>query len=125
MDNYKDFPREQYRLLLLDQGGERDKTEIYLTSEKRSQFNPEFPEINISDNNIKISNYLGKYNLWVYSDKNILIKETQDNKETLNLLNIVKEDKDQSVSDLSFYVSYYSDKNGLYLSSGPYFINEN
>ena len=72
------FPEGDYRILLVDMGGERDEYSFYLRNNIVSNEELALPEVEFNQNKITVNSDYPKFQIWYYDNDGQLIEKSQD-----------------------------------------------
>jgi hypothetical protein len=72
------FPEGNYRVLLIDIGGERDESSFYLRNNIPEKDEIILPEMSYDNNNFSIMSEFPKFQLWFYDGEGQLIEKSKD-----------------------------------------------
>lgn len=113
-----ELPGGNYRVLVIDIGGERAQQEIYLKPYKNNKkYN--YPSLRIPQaGEVLIESVIPANTIWIYSAEGKLLGAQKTEDKNIPLSSIVKEDKD--INGMYGYVYCYSNDDGCGLISGPY-----
>jgi len=111
MHDFSFFPAGRYRIILLDDAGEREETEIILPAYEKGFSDEAFPSAVIRDNTLFPS--VNSEAVWFYSTEMVLLNETAVNEKARREITIPEKAK-------YIFIYRYDRINGYGLVAGPY-----
>lgn len=72
------FPEGDYRVLLMDIGGERDEKSFYLRNNIPLVDDLTFPEITFDNNNLSVTSDYRKFQVWFYGDEEQFLEKSKN-----------------------------------------------
>ena len=114
MNDYSLFPTGEYRVLVIDEAGEREETSFIFKNSSYMPDKEQFPLLSITGNNVRTGG--GADVLWIYDENGSLITEnyTEGNKQVFPLMENAYE----------LFVYRYDRINGTGLITGPYAVKQ-
>ena len=122
MPTNEGFPRGRYRLEVVDQAGERDRSEIYLSAEPIALSEIRFPEAQVTDGAVTIRSLREEHSLWFYDSGDLPLKVFPTNARRVPLDSVLNQRDRESARTLYLYV--YDETMGIGIISGPYELQD-
>ncbi len=111
-----DFPRGEYRIVVIDTAGERDEGNIYISLKQNITEKAILPLASAENGELTISDAPNGYTVWGYNEAGEFIGSIQDLSGPLPL-----EELEERIPDLrEMYIYSYDIEEGHGLLSGPY-----
>jgi len=121
MNDFSNFPRGEYRIILQDIGGESVESYFLLDSVEMEYIEIKFPEPEVKDEIINIAGEAEVYSLWIYDRKWDLISTPQQvTKNGFSIKSIIYRYKELS-KGFYYYIYVFANSLNRGLLSGPYF----
>lgn len=117
-----DFPEGDYRILLIDMGGERDEKNFYLRNSIPTEEKLLLPEIVYDENTLKVSSEYPLFQVWFYNQEGGLVEKSQSYGAGRYLWNDISRNIARRSVSFSIYTEPESGSWGL--TSGPYFFSD-
>lgn len=115
------FPEGNYRVLLVDQAGERAENSFYIRNDIPEKEELQLPEIKFDTDQITVISEYSLFQLWFYDEDGQIIEKSKD----LLMGKFLWNDIARNISRRAFsYQVYMEPETGSWgLISGPYFFN--
>lgn len=111
-----DFPRGEYRIVVIDTAGERDEGNIYVSMKQNITEKAKLPFASAENGELTISNAPNGYTVWGYNEAGEFIGSIKDLSAPLPL-----QELEERVPGLrEMYIYSYDMEEGYGLLSGPY-----
>ncbi len=121
MNDFSSLPRGEYRLMVIDTAGERDRFELFLSFDNYDPRTMNFPAATIGNNTIRIESGYTQHTLWFYNAAGTLLHTLKSKEKEIPRTRIVARiEKGEEPS--YFYCYVYLENEGVGLLSGPYFF---
>ena len=115
------FPRDLYRVIVIDKSGERSRDEFYINSSRIDLPKVNFPKGQINDGTISLTGGFSEYTLWFYDGEENIVKIFSTNETSLPLLSALDSREVQIASH--FYIFTSKGSTGYSLIYGPVYID--
>ena len=112
------FPRGAYRVMIVDQAGERGREEIFISSEKIDPSQLEFPEVRLSEGVVELRSPYEEHSLWFYGADGAVLK-TFTSRATQYAIASVLNTRERDLAH-RFSVYAYDDVRGIGVVVGPF-----
>ncbi|MBT3274012.1 MAG: hypothetical protein HN368_12720 [Spirochaetales bacterium] len=122
MDDGSPFPRDLFRVIVIDRSGERSRDEFYINSDPIELDSVVFPESNFADGMIQLSGNFPEYTLWFYDEDHNGIKVFTTNQSALPLSSALDSREIQIGS--YYYVNSELGASGYGLIYGPVYLEQ-
>lgn len=121
MNDFSSLPRGEYRLIVIDTAGERDRYELFLPFDYYDPTAVKFPAVTIENDTIRIESGYTLHTLWLYNDADTLLHTLKTGEKEVPRTRIMASvEKGEEPSYFHCYV--YLEDEGIGLLSGPYFF---
>lgn len=121
LNDYADFPRGTYRIIVIDATGERDKTEIFIGTETINKRQIPVPTAEVQKEVINIKSDYTQNSLRIYRDENRHLKTVKTEAERLEI-SAAFTNRDEQRLAAELYVYAFNSEYGVGVVSGPYYF---
>lgn len=117
------MPRGDYRVLVVDAGGDRSQGKFYLDADDINIADIDFPKAEIVDREITFTGVDAEFHMWIYDGGGNILKFSRMTKKVMHYAEIFARREEE---DLAHYFYIYSQKPllGYNYLSGPYYFRE-
>jgi hypothetical protein len=122
MNDYSRLPRGDYRVIVIDSAGERDRREIFIPETDYSLDRISFPSAEITEEEtIVVSSDYDEHSIWIYQRNWAGLTQVKLSGDTIAFSDLFEEEE-QRRSAHSFYVYAYNESIGAGVITGPYYF---
>lgn len=121
--NKTPLPRGDYRVLIVDAGGDRSEGSFYLDADSIDTKSIAFPVAEIEEREIFFTNVGAEFHLWIYTQSDDILKFSRITKKQLHYAEIFARREEEDLGDY-FYIYSQQPLLGYNYLSGPYYFRE-